>query len=45
MKALCAKADDRRVRMESRLANEIPSPRKAGEDVLEGEPSDTEALR
>ncbi|MFF6779934.1 hypothetical protein [Streptomyces sp. NPDC012510] len=41
VKALCAKADERRVRMESRLANEIPSPREAGDEVPEGEPSDS----
>lgn len=41
VKALCAKADERRVRMESRLANEIPSPREAGDEVSEGEPSDS----
>ncbi|MGW0843547.1 hypothetical protein ACWD26_26040 [Streptomyces sp. NPDC002787] len=41
VKALCAKADERRVRMESRLANEIPSPREARDEVSEGEPSDS----
>ncbi|WP_217178272.1 hypothetical protein [Streptomyces sp. AC495_CC817] len=45
VKALCAKADDRRARMESRLADEVPAPRKAQEssdELAEGEP--TEAL-
>ncbi|ULR50620.1 hypothetical protein [Streptomyces deccanensis] len=45
VKALCAKADDRRARMESRLADEVPSPRKSGEatdELTEGET--TEAL-
>ena len=32
---LCAKADDRRERMESRLTAEIPSPRSAKEDAAE----------
>ncbi|WP_327729727.1 hypothetical protein OG250_29080 [Streptomyces sp. NBC_00487] len=40
VKALCAKADDRRVRMESRLATEIPSPRDAGDELTDGEPSE-----
>jgi hypothetical protein len=40
VKALCAKADDRRVRMESRLAAEIPSPRDAGDELTDGEPSE-----
>ncbi|WNZ11457.1 hypothetical protein [Streptomyces sp. 11x1] len=45
VKALCAKADDRRARMDSRLADEVPAPRKAREssdELSEGEP--TEAL-
>ncbi|BBC36398.1 uncharacterized protein SGFS_076920 [Streptomyces graminofaciens] len=41
VRTLCAKADDRRVRMESRLAAEIPSPRGAA-DELTGEPSEAE---
>ncbi|MFF5359532.1 hypothetical protein ACFY4I_09010 [Streptomyces scabiei] len=45
VKALCAKADDRRVRMESRIVNDMPSPREAGDELTEGEPSETsEAL-
>jgi hypothetical protein len=32
---LCTKADERRVRMESRLAAEIPAPRSAKEDAAE----------
>ncbi|MGW1673934.1 hypothetical protein [Streptomyces sp. NPDC002324] len=40
VKALCAKADDRRVRMESRLVNDLPSPREAGDELTEGEPSE-----
>ena len=32
---LCTLADERRVRMESRLAAEIPSPRSAKEDAAE----------
>ncbi|MER6009776.1 hypothetical protein [Streptomyces bluensis] len=35
VRALCEKADDRRVRMESRLAGEIPSPREASEEMAE----------
>ncbi|MBD9723404.1 hypothetical protein PV755_24690 [Streptomyces caniscabiei] len=45
VKALCAKADDRRARMESRLADEVPSPRKpeeSSDELAEGET--TEAL-
>jgi hypothetical protein len=43
VKALCAKADERRVRMASRLADEVPSPREVGDDSgTEGEPSDSE---
>ncbi|WP_338898322.1 hypothetical protein WBG99_24225 [Streptomyces sp. TG1A-60] len=42
VKALCARADDRRVRMESRLAHEIPAPREARDEVPEREPSDSE---
>ncbi|QYX80070.1 hypothetical protein [Streptomyces akebiae] len=45
VKALCAKADDRRTRMDSRLADEVPSPRKpeeSSDELSEGEP--TEAL-
>ncbi|MFF7259785.1 hypothetical protein ACFZCL_05745 [Streptomyces sp. NPDC008159] len=51
VRTLCAKADDRRARMESRLANEIPSPRESRDEVAadevaaEGEASDAEALR
>ncbi|WP_200303237.1 hypothetical protein [Streptomyces adelaidensis] len=47
VKALCAEADDRRVRMESRLANEIPSPRGVGDELVsdDAEPSEAEALR
>jgi hypothetical protein len=45
VKALCAKADDRRARMESRIVNDMPSPREAGDELTEGEPSETsEAL-
>ncbi|WP_216588095.1 hypothetical protein [Streptomyces brasiliscabiei] len=47
VKALCAKADARRVRMESRLVDEMPSPRETGDELTEGEPSEgepTEAL-
>ncbi|MEU1551582.1 hypothetical protein ABZ517_02515 [Streptomyces scabiei] len=45
VKALCAKADDRRVRMESRIVNDMPSPREAGDELTEGEPNETsEAL-
>lgn len=40
VKALCAKADDRRVRMESRLVDDLPSPREAGDELTEGEPSE-----
>ncbi|MFE7658493.1 hypothetical protein ACFU6M_37440 [Streptomyces bottropensis] len=40
VKALCAKADDRRVRMEARLVNDLPSPREAGDELTEGEPSE-----
>ena len=45
VKALCAKADDRRARMESRLADEVPSPRKpeeSSDELAEGET--TEAM-
>lgn len=39
---LCTKADERRVRMESRLAAEIPSPRSASEEFTQdaSEPED-----
>lgn len=40
VKALCAKADDRRERMESRIVNDMPSPREAGDELTEGEPSE-----
>ncbi|WP_371580282.1 hypothetical protein [Streptomyces sp. NBC_01314] len=40
VKALCAKADDRRVRMESRLVDDLPSPREASDELTEGEPSE-----
>jgi hypothetical protein len=33
--ALCAEADESRVRMESRLAAEIPSPRGAAEETAQ----------
>lgn len=41
--ALCAKADDRRVRMDARLAAEIPAPRGAGDEMAdEQEPNGAE---
>lgn len=43
VKALCAKADERRVRMESRLADDVLVPREVGDDSgAEGETSDSE---
>ncbi|MFE7767471.1 hypothetical protein [Streptomyces sp. NPDC057438] len=45
VKALGAKADDRRARMEARIVNDMPSPREAGDELTEGEPSEaSEAL-
>lgn len=45
VEALCAKAEDRRVRMESRLAGEIPSPREASEEMSEdSEPNGTDSV-
>jgi hypothetical protein len=35
VQTLCAKAEDRRVLMESRMAGEIPSPREASEEMSE----------
>ncbi len=42
---LCTKADERRIRMESRLAAEIPGPREAADELepeSEGESNDAE---
>ncbi len=43
VQALCSQADERRVRMESRPASEIPLPRGAADELSENaEPNDTE---